>query len=242
MKEVVAIRHVAFEHLGIFAPLLSGRGFRIRYLDAGISDLTGADALGPDLLVVLGAPIGAYEEAQYPFLVQELRLLERRLAADRPTLGICLGAQLMARVLGSRVYAGRAKEIGWAPVDLTPPGQRSCLAELSSCDFQVLHWHGDTFDLPQAAMVLASTEITQNQAFSVGNKILGLQFHLEVDPAEIERWLIGHAHEIRACEGVSAGAIRSETARLGARVATGGAACLESWLRSANLIPATQRD
>ena len=174
--------------------------------------------------------------------MQELRLLERRLAADRPTLGICLGAQLMARALGSRVYAGRAEEIGWAPLNLTPPGQRSCLTELSGCDFHVLHWHNDTFDLPQGAMALASTEITENQAFSVGDKILGLQFHLELDPAEIERWLIGHAHEIGACEGVSAGAIRSDTARLGARVATSGAACLESWLRSANLIPASQRD
>lgn len=236
MKEVVAVRHLSFEHLGTLAPLLSGRGFRIRYLDAGVADLKGFDPLSPALLVMLGAPIGACDEAQYPFLGDELRIIEQRLRAQRPLLGICLGAQLMARALGSRVYAGAAREIGWAPIQLTPEGEKSCLAGLRSCGCQVLHWHGDTFDLPPAATRLASTATTPNQAFAIGDQALALQFHLEADPAEIERWLIGHAHEIAATAGVSPEAIRADTARHGAAVAASAAGCIQHWLQTAAVV------
>ena len=242
MKEVVAIRHVAFEHLGTLAPLLSGRGFRIRYLDAGVADLKTFDPLSPALLVVLGGPIGACDEAQYPWLGDELRIIEQRLRAQRPILGICLGAQLMAHALGSRVYGGEAKEIGWAPIQLTLEGKRSCLAGLTSCGCQVLHWHGDTFDLPQSATRLASTAVTPNQAFAVGAKALGLQFHLEADPAEIERWLIGHAHEIGATAGLSPETIRADTARYGAAVAKSAAECILRWLESAGLVAAKKEE
>ena len=241
MKEVVAIRHVAFEHLGTLAPLLSGRGFRIRYLDVGSADLKAFDPLSPALLVILGAPIGAYDEAEYPFLADELRIIEQRLQAERPILGICLGAQLMARALGSRVYPGQAREIGWAPIRLTPEGERSCLAGLEECGFQVLHWHGDTFDLPPNAVRLASTAATSNQAFSVGTKVLGLQFHLEADPAEIERWLIGHAHEIGA-NGLSPSAIRADTARHGAAVAAATNRCIRRWLEDAFILPVIKKE
>lgn len=240
MKDVVAIRHVAFEHLGSLAPLLSGRGFRIRYLDAGSNDLAKFDPLAPALLVILGAPIGAYEDEQYPFLADELALIKARLDAEKPILGICLGAQLMARALGSNVHPGKAKEIGWAPVRLTSDGKRSCLTELQPADFQVLHWHGDTFDLPDRAKCLASTDITPHQAFSLGDKALGLQFHLEVDPAEIERWLIGHAHEIGATEGATPVAIRADTQQFGAATAKAAARCLLNWMESANLLPAAE--
>lgn len=237
MKDIVAIRHVAFEHLGTLAPLLTGRGFRVRYLDAGGADLRRFDLLSPDLLVVLGAPIGAYAEEQYPFLADELRIIDQRLAAERPLLGICLGAQLMARALGSRVYPGKTKEIGWAPIRLTRDGQLSCLAGLKSCDYRVLHWHGDTFDLPENAKRLASTDITETQAFAVGDKALALQFHLEADPREIESWLVGHAHEIDATDGVTPAAIRADTARYGASVAESAAASMLNWLETSGLLP-----
>ncbi len=237
MKEVVAIRHVGFEHLGTLAPVLTGRGFRVRYLDAGVSDLGAFDPVSPALLVILGAPIGACEDDQYPYLGDELRLIEARLQADKPMLGICLGAQLVARALGSRVYPGRSKEIGWAPIRLTREGERSCLAGLQDCNLQVLHWHGDTFDLPDRAQRLASTDVTANQAFAVGNKVLGLQFHLEADPAEIERWLIGHALEIAATPGASPAGIRADTARLGRATAKAAASCMRDWLESAGLLP-----
>jgi GMP synthase (glutamine-hydrolysing) len=242
MKDIVAIRHVAFEHLGTLAPLLTGRGFRIRYLDAGTTDLTALDPLSPALFVVLGGPIGAYEENQYPFLSHELHIIEQRLAAERPILGICLGAQLMARALGSRVYPGKAKEIGWAPIRLSHEGQASCLAGLKSCGYQVLHWHGDTFDLPENAKRLASTASTENQAFAVGDRALGLQFHLEADPLEIEYWLVGHAHEIGATEGISPLSIRADTARYGKAVAASAAECMLNWMEACSLLPARAKD
>lgn len=119
----VAIQHVAFEGLGILETMLIGRGFDITIFDACRDSLDAPAIAGAELLVVLGGPIGAYEDGIYPFLTRELRILEGRLGKRRPTLGVCLGAQLMARALGSRVYPGPRKEIGWAPVALTPEGE-----------------------------------------------------------------------------------------------------------------------
>ncbi|WP_242480705.1 glutamine amidotransferase-related protein [Rhodovibrio sodomensis] len=161
-QTALALRHVAFEDLGLLAPLLAERGIAARTLDAGVDDLAAVDPLGNDMLVVLGGPIGATDDAAYPWLADELRLIERRLAAGRPTLGICLGAQLIARALGAACYPAPAKEIGWAPVELTEAGQASCLAPLGE-GTSVLHWHGDTFDLPSGVTHLAATEICQNR-------------------------------------------------------------------------------
>ena len=179
-KTALAIRHVPFEDLGTLAAVLADHGYAIAYKVAGIDTLAAIDPAGPDLLIVLGGPIGAYEEDAYPFVLDELRLLERRLATDLPTLGICLGAQLMTRALGARVYPGPQKEIGWSPLTLTEAGSRSCLRCLSPERTPVLHWHGDTFDLPDGATRLASTEVCENQAFSWGSRALALQFHAEV--------------------------------------------------------------
>lgn len=139
---------------------------------------------------MLGGPIGAYESAAYPFLDREVALLEQRLPRDLPTLGICLGSQLMARALCARVFAGAVKEIGWGPVTLSPEGQTSCLAPLAE-GAGVLHWHGDTFDLPAGTGRLASTANYENQAFAYGKNGLGLQFHLEADPGQLRHGLSG---------------------------------------------------
>lgn len=228
MKRVVAIRHVAFEDLGSFTAVFEAHGFQVSYRDAALDDLGSIDPLGPDVLVVLGGPIGAYEDDLYPSLRDELRVLEKRLAADRPTLGICLGSQLMARALGARVYPGPRKEIGWSPLALTDIGRQSCLAGLASTP--VLHWHGDTFDLPDGALRLASTDDYANQAFSFGRAALALQFHPEVTAAGLERWFIGHACEIATTEGVSVSRLRAEAVRHGAALEQHGAECLARWL------------
>ncbi len=228
MAHALAIRHVCFEHLGTFGPALARRGYEVRMLDAGVDDLRGQPAA--DLLIVLGGPIGAYEETLYPFVRDEIALIERQLAAGKPVLGICLGAQLMARALGARVYPGQAKEIGWAPLTPTADGERSALAPLGAIGWQVLHWHGDTFDLPDGATRLASTAVTANQAFSLGANVLGLQFHIEANAEEIERWLIGHAVEIAAAPGVEVSALRADTLRWGRELAKAGPACLMRWL------------
>jgi len=230
-KTVLAIRHVHFEDLGSFAPVLTKEGYEVQYCEAGDEDLAAIDPLRPDLVAVLGGPIGAYEESAYPFLVEELKLLEARLKADRPTIGICLGSQLMARALGACVYPGHQKEIGWGPVRLTPAGQQSCLHHLAREHTPVLHWHGDTFDLPQGATRLASTDVYENQAFSWGQGALALQFHLEAQAANLERWFIGHACELAKTNGVSVPQLREDTRRWKQRLATCGPCCFEEWLR-----------
>jgi GMP synthase (glutamine-hydrolysing) len=226
-RTAIAIRHVAFEGAGIIESLLREAGYALHVRDAGLDDLRTSVPAETDLLIVLGGPIGAYEEDRYPFLADTLAILEGRLAAGRPTLGICLGAQLMARALGARVYPGPAKEIGWAPLTLTEAGRASVLAPLAQTP--VLHWHGDTFDLPAGASLLASTEICPNQAFARGPNILGLQFHGETDGAGIESWLIGHACELAAA-GIDPRVIRAESRRCGPVLAAAARHVFADWL------------
>ncbi len=233
MTETIAIRHVPFEDLGLLAPVLAARGHEMRYVEAPTADLAQLDPLTPGLLVVLGGPIGVYENHLYPFLDVEIELLERRLAARLPTIGICLGSQLLARALGARVYASGTKEIGWAPIALTAEGRASCLAHLENV--AVLHWHGDTFDLPQGARRLASTRDCENQAFAVDTHVLALQFHAEAHGPALEAWFVGHACEIAATPGVSVPDLRSGTHRSSAALERHGSAMFNEWLDSVDL-------
>ena len=235
MKTVLAVRHVAFEDLGSFAAVFERRGYAVEYAEAGMDDLARASKREPDILAILGGPIGANDDADYPFLKDELALLERRAKSGRPALGICLGAQLMARSLGARVYPAGRKEIGWAPIALSEEGRTSCLAALIPRGEPVLHWHGDTFDLPEGAVRLASTDICPNQAFAWGPAWLALQFHAETTPRGLERWFIGHTVEI-AASGVSLARLRADTAKWGPSLEARGAACLERWLESVETI------
>jgi GMP synthase (glutamine-hydrolysing) len=223
--------HLPFEDLGSFVEPLAHHEYRIRYRQAGVDNLATRDAYQADLLIVLGGPISATDETNYPFLRDELHLLSERLQKTRPTLGICLGAQLMARAFGGRVYPLPRKELGWGPIKLTADGQNSCLQHLAEGGTRVLHWHGDTFDLPESAIRLASTELCKNQAFAVGGHSLGLQFHPEVTTRGLERWFIGHALEITATEGVSVTQLRTDTARWADILESQGHKCLEQWLR-----------
>ena len=210
-RSAVALRHVAFEDLGLLSAVLDRAGWDVAFCEAAIDDLGHASIENADLLIVLGGPIGVYEAEAYPFLTREIQLLERRLKQDRPTLGICLGAQLMARALGARVYAGDTKEIGWGKISLTEQGATSCLAPLAEDGAHVLHWHGDTFDLPNGAMRLASNTHYENQAFAFGRNALALQFHLEADPRQLEEWYVGHAVELSAA-GIPVTELRTATA------------------------------
>jgi len=241
VKTAIAIRHVAFEDLGTLEPALRDRGDCVAYLEAGMDDLSAMDPLGPDLLVVLGGPIGAYDERDYPFISDELRMLEKRLKADRPTLGICLGAQLMARALGARVFPGTEKEIGWGPVTLTDAGKRSSLGLLAtpnsaeSQTLPVLHWHGDTFDVPQGAALLASTKAYSNQAFQWQQRGLALQFHVEITGENFERWLIGHACEIGTTPGLGVPLLRQGKERFAGPLAAANPGVWKRWLTDVGL-------
>lgn len=181
------------------------------------------------MVISLGGPMGVYESPRQPFLADELELLRRRLAADRPTLGICLGAQLIAAALGARVYPGPGKEIGFAPVILTDPGAASPLA-LIAPDQPVLHWHGDTFDLPEGAELLASTSRYRNQAFAIGPNVLALQFHLEAGD-DIESWLTGHARELQS-SGIDPEPIRRDAGLQTDSLRSLASAVLTAWLSS----------
>ncbi|MBG6116543.1 MULTISPECIES: glutamine amidotransferase [unclassified Sphingobium] len=228
LKTAVAIRHVPFEDLGTFEQPLVEAGFRLHYYDIGVDELWTLEPVKTDLVIVLGGPVGVYDTSSYPFLIDEIALLKDRLAANRPTLGICLGAQLMAAALGARVAPGDEKEIGFAPLTLTEAGAQGPLARLANVP--VLHWHGDSFAIPNGAEKLAETPACANQAFALGPNILGLQFHPEADAKRIERWLIGHACEL-ATAGLDPSVLRTDAARYGAPLRDGGRLMFSQWLK-----------
>jgi len=207
MKTAVALRHLAFEDLGLIEPWLRERGWRIHYHDVGVDALRTLDLDPVDLLVVLGGPIGAEEDTRYPYLAEEVRLLRERIDGGRPLLGICLGAQLMARALGAAVRPMGRKEIGFSPLTLAPAARDTPLALIGGQS--VLHWHGDQFALPPGLESLAATPVCPHQAFMVGDHAMAWQFHLEVDPTRIEQWLIGHTGEL-AQAGIDLDALRAQ--------------------------------
>jgi len=227
MKTAIALRHIHFEDIGTFVAVLNERGYQLQYLDPILGEIDDAAIQQADLLIVLGGPIGAYDEQVYPFLEQELSSVRQRLDSGKPLLGICLGAQLMARALGAKVYPLGVKEIGFAPFTLTTAGEESVLAKLN--DTPVLHWHGDQFDIPDNAVHLASTSVGPNQAFSIGRNVLGLQFHLEADARRIEQWLVGHASELRQA-GINPHKLRTDAAELGDRLTSAARAVFAAWL------------
>jgi len=175
----LVLRHSQAEGLGLLANALREMGVHHRYLD-----LTRGEPLPRDLrtvggLIVLGGPMAAYEQEKHPFLATETALIERLLTAGRPILGICLGAQLIAQVLGARVYAGEKREIGWKPVTLTDDGRDDPLLVGAGSPLTVFHMHGDTFELPPDARNLARSDAYEQQAFRWGELVYGFQFHLE---------------------------------------------------------------
>jgi GMP synthase (glutamine-hydrolysing) len=227
VKHALVLRHVAFENLGILARILPDYGMEAAYHEVGVGPLPVQEIQSCDLLIVLGGPVGVYEADDYPFLTAEIDAIGRRLLAEKPTLGICLGAQLMATALGAPVGPGPGKEIGYAPIILRDAGRNSPLAELEGVD--VLHWHGDAFGVPPDGVSLASTPLCQHQAFALGHFGLALQFHAEVEPEALESWLIGHTCELGKV-GIKPGDLRRQAAEKGAATARAGAKMFRRWL------------
>ncbi|MEQ9448206.1 MAG: glutamine amidotransferase [Rhodospirillaceae bacterium] len=230
MTSIVAVRHVAFEDLGILGELSVERGWPVTYLDAPLTDWPSFDAREPDILVVLGGPIGANDEKNYPFLTHEIAAIKQRLDAGKPTLGICLGAQLIARALGARVFPAPEKEIGWKPLLLSGAGYTSAVRHLNAEHCFMFHWHGDTFELPDDAVLLAGTETCPHQVFNWHDVALAFQCHPEVRAADLEKWFVGHAVEIEIARGVNVPQLRSDAARYGADLERQGRLCFSEWL------------
>ncbi|MFZ0272016.1 MAG: glutamine amidotransferase [Acidobacteriaceae bacterium] len=192
------ITHVDFEDLGSLEPELVRAGYSVMTVNACNSDLKSPLLRDNDLLIVLGGPIGVYERESYPFLEAELDLIRMRLSRKQRTLGICLGAQLIAAAAGAAVYPGaQGSEIGWKTIHA---GRDAALysefSELLAPGLRLLHWHGDTFDMPRGAHHLAATDVYPNQAFAIERHALALQFHPEVIFRGLERWYVGHACEL----------------------------------------------
>lgn len=189
MRRALAIVNERGAGLGALEPMLAAHGFAVESV-AG-NHLDAVDIEEPDLVIALGASAGVYETARHPFISPEIALLQDRLHARLPTIGVCFGAQLIAAALGERVHPGPTREVGFREIVLTDAGAASPLRHLAGTP--MMQWHGDTFDLPRGATLLASSTAYPVEAFAIGDWLLGVQFHPELTPEMTADWLEGDA-------------------------------------------------
>ena len=203
MKRILVFQHVPYEPLGTLNPQLKAAGFRIRYVNFSRAPEAQPSLDGYNGLVVLGGPMGACQTDRHPHLSTEIELIRQAVRLRLPVLGICLGAQLLARALGAKVRPSSKPEIGWHTVNVPERAREDTLFRHFKPSQKIFQWHSDTFALPKGAIHLASSEVCPNQAFKYGDNAYGLQFHLEVDRQLIGRWLKVPAHqrEIEAMGG-----------------------------------------
>jgi GMP synthase (glutamine-hydrolysing) len=228
MKSALVIRHAPHEGLAGFREPIQAAGYRVDTVDVSDPRFASLDFMVPDLLVLLGGPMGVYEQDKHPWIADELRQIARRLDADQPTLGICLGSQLLAAALGAEVYRGPVNEVGFHPLTIADTPAAAPLRHLTGVP--VLHWHGDTFTLPAGAELLASTERYPHQAFSLGRNIVALQFHAEMGLDDhLQAWTAKAPRYVEAA-GTTVEQVLADHARYGAQVVTAGRAMLADWL------------
>ena len=189
MEEVLVFQHDPFEDLGFFAEVLEKQGADYRVLRLFHGEMPAENWEHVRALIILGGPMSVDEEEKFSFLRWEKRIIRAAIDEAVPMLGICLGAQLIATTLGTPVFHGAVKEIGWSQVSITPHGQVDSLLGYLPESATVFQWHGDGFDLPTGAIRLASSVNFNTQAFRLGKSIYALQFHLEVTPHMIQRWI-----------------------------------------------------
>ncbi len=210
MKTLI-ICHKSKTDAGAFEKILLERGYDVDVRLAYKSEAKDIDPCEHDLAIFMGGPMGVYQTDFFPYLKSEISYLEKRLAKDLPYLGICLGAQLMAKALGSDVFPGEAgKEIGWHSIKVNEAGMKTSLRHLDESKTPMMQWHGDTFDLPKDATLLASSDLYKNQAMSYGKNALGLQCHPEVTKGNIEMWLAFGCQELQQA-GLSVPDLRAQT-------------------------------
>ena len=189
MRKLLVLQHVQSEPLGVLDPLLRSAGLRIRYVNFARDPSAQVDVSRYDGLVVLGGPMNVDQAQSYPHLLHEIEIIRLALERQTPMLGICLGAQLLAAALGAQVHPNPVREIGWYPLKLSPAASSDALFQHLSAAVPVFQWHAYTFTDPTDTIHLASSDSCANQAFRYRDFAYGLQFHLEVDAALIQRWL-----------------------------------------------------
>ncbi len=225
-KQGLIIRHVPHEGLAGYRDPIEAAGYELARVDVDDANFGAIDLGAPDLLIMMGGPMGVYEQDRHPWIACQMRRLARRLAAGRPTLGVCFGAQMIAAALGARVYPGPGQEVGFHPLSFVDPA--SPLRHLAGTP--VLHWHGDTFDLPDGVELLASTPAYPHQAFRRGPNILALQFHGEMglDP-RFDEWL-RQWPEALAATGQSVEDMRDHHRRFGPPAVAASRSMIAEWL------------
>lgn len=189
MKRILVFQHVPYEILGTLHPLLKEAGFRIRYVNFGHHPDAEPSIARYHGLVVLGGPMNCDQSDRYHHLTKEIEVIQDAIEQGKPVLGICLGAQLIARALGARVSKNGTKEIGWYELNPTAGAASDPLFSKFGARQMIFQWHGDTFEIPKNAVHLATSPDCRNQAFRYRSNVYALQFHLEVDEAMIHRWL-----------------------------------------------------
>lgn len=199
---IFIIKHIAIEGPGTLGQFLSQREEELE-----IVELWKGNSLPPNIqkvkaIVSLGGPMNVYEEEKYPFLREEDKFLKEALAQEKPILGICLGAQLLAKACGAKVEKAAQKEIGWFKVNLTKEGKEDPIFRKVNSPLEVFQWHGDTFQLPPGGVLLAESSSCQNQAFRVGKRAYGFQFHIEITEEMIKTWLKEYSQELNS-EGLN---------------------------------------
>lgn len=229
-RTALILQHDPTIHLGNIGPTLEEHGYALRVVDVtSPADVEALDPTEADLVVVLGGEMGAYETERFPFLVAEKALLRERIDAERPTLGVCLGAQLIAGALGEKVYRGETTQIGYRRVEPTEAGATSPIRHFDGVP--VVQWHGDTFELPERATRLASSSDYSNEAFAIGDFALAVQFHPEVTDEMHETWVADGYNELDE-QAIDPEALRRDRELYSARMQEASRAAFSEWLES----------
>jgi len=208
VRGILLVQHAESEGPGLLAQALDERRLPVRLVRADRGESVPRAAEGAAAVIILGGPMGVHEEDRFPHLRDEILLASDALRLEVPILGVCLGAQVLAAAAGARVYRGPAQEIGWFPTTLTAAGRADPILGLLPGEAMVFHWHGDTFDPPPGATLLASSRLYEQQAFRLSPRAWGVQFHPEITEAMVDDWA-GRAREDEAAAfGGAEGAAR----------------------------------
>lgn len=228
LKKALIIRHVPYEGVAGFREPIEAAGYHVDRIDVTDPEFSRLDLREHDLLIMMGGPMGVYEQDRYPWIACQMRRLALRLEAELPTLGVCFGAQMIAAALGAKVFAGPVKEVGFHPIRIHDHAMDSPLRHL--VDVPILHWHGDTFTLPEGVELLASSHAYDHQAFRRGGNLLAVQFHAEMGLDErFNAWIEEWPESVIEAGGDEA-SLRQAHDELGQVAVAAGQAMVAEWL------------